>query len=193
MQEISKENPYTFYVPSDKLIKMLGVGDLVKLMFVNNKRTDTDVMQAERMWVEIIKINNDNFVGKSDNQPYEIQGLNAGDEIHFKNYHIMNVYSDELKDPILSLSNQYWDKRITTLAILNNNATIGYICRTEPCNDEDSGWQILSGDETQEYLDNAENGCFVALGVLLNIDGSFIHLLSSDIGTAFQKIHKASG
>lgn len=187
VRDIAKESPYTFYVPSDELIKMLSVGELVKLMFVNNARTDTDTMQAERMWVEIIQIDNDNFVGKLDNQPYEIQGLNAGNEVHFKDYHIMNVYNDELNDPVPSLANQYWDKCITTLAILNDNAPISYICRTEPYNDEDSGWQILSGNETQEYLDNAENSRIVALGVLLNVDDSFIHLLSSDIGTAFEK------
>lgn len=82
---------------------------------------------------------------------------------------------------------------MTTKAILDGEAKIGFICRTEPLEQTDSngyhdtGWQILSGDETDAYFENADNGQFVALGVLLNMDDSFIHLLDSEVGSAFVK------
>lgn len=186
-RDIAKENPYTFYVPSDELIKMLEVGHAVQLIFVNDARTETDTMRAERMWVEITHINGKDFIGKLDNKPRENKYLNLGDEIHFKDYHIMSVYGDELNDPVPSLATQYWDKCWTTRAIIDKTAPIGYICRTEPCGDEDSGWQILSGGESDEYIDDPNNIQYLALGVILNIDDSFIHLLSSDISTAFEK------
>lgn len=189
-RDIAKENPYTFYVPSDELIKMLKVGHAVRLIFVNDARTETDTMRAERMWVEITHIDGNDFIGKLDNKPYENKHLNLGDEIHFKDYHIMDFYDNDLTDPVPSLA-QYWDRCWTTSAIIDKTAPIGYICRTSPCDDKngnkDSGWQILSGDETQEYMDDPDTIQCVALGVLLNIDDSFIHLLSSYIGTAFEK------
>ena len=34
---------------------------------------------------------------------------------------------------------------------------IGYLYREAPDNDLDSGWRVFSGEESQEYVDNAAN------------------------------------
>lgn len=187
VREIAKERPYTFYVPSDELIKMLKVGDVVKLIFVNTEQQENNPFDSERIWVEITQIDGNDFVGLLDNKPFIIQDLNLGDEVSFQACHIIDWYDDELIDPVPPLDN-YWDRCYTTWAILQDKTeSINYIYRTKPENDEDSGWKILSGNETQEYIKGEHCVQFVALGCLLNIDDSFIHLLSSDIGTAFKR------
>lgn len=190
VRDIAKESPYTFYVPSDELIKMLKVGDIVKLVFVSTIQQENNPFSSERIWVEITQVNGNNFVGTLDNKPFVIQDLNLGDEVSFQACHIIDWYDDELVDPVPPLDN-YWDRCYTTWAILyDKTESVNYIYRTKPDNDEDSGWKILSGNETQEYINSTHNVQFVALGSLLNIDDSFIHLLSSDIGTAFKRNEK---
>ncbi|MFB2539554.1 MULTISPECIES: DUF2185 domain-containing protein [unclassified Acinetobacter] len=185
VRTLAKQYPYTFYVPSIEYISTLEIGDLVKLMFEDEQG------QAERMWVKITAIHGEDFAGQLDNQPYEIQGLNAGDCIHFSVQHIMTSYNKV--DPVPSLAQEYWDRCWTTKAILDGEAPIGLICRDEPCQDQedrpcqDSGWQILTGDESDEYMCNPDVIRWVALGVLLNIDDSFIHLLDEKVGSAYIK------
>lgn len=91
VRQIAREHPDTFYVPSMKIIRSLKKGDIVKLMFINEKQGQ---FHAERMWVIITQIKGDNFTGELDNDPYEIQNLKAGDEIHFKSRHIMAIYEE---------------------------------------------------------------------------------------------------
>lgn len=192
VRKTAEQYPYTFYVPSEQFLATLEVGDLVKLMFINDLADDRIELEGERMWVEITHINGNDFVGSLANNPYQMYQLTVGDIIHFQRQHIMTYHGDK-QDPVPSVANDYWDRCMTTKAILDGEAKIGFICRTEPLEQTDSngyhdtGWQILSGDETDAYFENADNGQFVALGVLLNMDDSFIHLLDSEVGSAFIK------
>ena len=65
--ELNKEYPDTFKIPSQKEIDSLKVNDLVKLIFVEKNGSPETI--PERMWVKIIEINKDNFVGILDNKP----------------------------------------------------------------------------------------------------------------------------
>lgn len=192
VREIAKENPYTFYVPSEQFLATLEVGDLVKLMFINDLDDNSITTDGERMWVEITQIDGENFVGTLANQPFYMKQLKLGDVIHFQPPHIM-AYSGDKLDPVPSPANDYWDRCWTTKAILDGDAEIGFMCRTEPQpkreqdSYHDTGWQILSGDETDAYMDDPDTIKYIALGRLLNLDDSFIHLLGSDIGSAFIK------
>lgn len=69
--ELNQESPYTFYVPSSKVLEKLKVGDLVKLIFVNEKAED-DGFRGERMWVKITNIKGRKFKGILDNEPYHL-------------------------------------------------------------------------------------------------------------------------
>ena len=51
----------------------------------------------------------------------------------------------------------------------------------------DTGWRILSGDASDEYMDDSENISLVSLGAVLSRDDSFIDLLESEIGTSFER------
>ncbi|WP_157151709.1 DUF2314 domain-containing protein [Brachyspira sp. SAP_772] len=88
--ELNKEYPDTFKIPSKKEIDSLKVNDLVKLIFV--EENDSSETIPERMWVKIIEINKDNFVGILDNNPYYIESIKYGDEIVFKVENIIDIY-----------------------------------------------------------------------------------------------------
>ncbi|MEI0563965.1 DUF2314 domain-containing protein [Brachyspira pulli] len=88
--ELNKEYPNTFEIPSKKEIESLKVNDLVKLIFV--EENDNPETMPERMWVKIIKINKDNFIGILDNYPYYIESVKYGDEIVFKIENIIDIY-----------------------------------------------------------------------------------------------------
>ena len=87
--ELNKEYPNTFEIPSKKEIESLKVNDLVKLIFV--EENDNPETMPERMWVKIMKINKDNFIGILDNYPYYIESVKYGDEIVFKIENIIDI------------------------------------------------------------------------------------------------------
>ena len=88
--ELNKEYPDTFKIPSKKEIDSVKVNDLVKLIFV--EKNDSPETIPERMWVKIIEINKDNFVGILDNKPYYIESVKYGDKIVFKIENIIDIY-----------------------------------------------------------------------------------------------------
>ena len=66
-----------------------------------------------------------------------------------------------------------------------NGRLVGYMYRTEPRNKLDSGWVFLAGDESQAYMDNAENHAIYDVNTIANYDPEIIPLLDAPIGTAF--------
>lgn len=61
--ERNTESPDTFWIPSQEDKKRLGVGDRVKLGFLDKDGA------GERMWVEITEKDEDNFKGALRNTP----------------------------------------------------------------------------------------------------------------------------
>ena len=85
--------PYTFYIPSEEVLKKLTIGDIVKLRFARESE-DNDVA-GEKMWVEITERNGESFKGLLTNQPVQLNSLMIGQEIIFKAEHICDTdYSD---------------------------------------------------------------------------------------------------
>ncbi len=66
---------------------------------------------------------------------------------------------------------------------------VGYMYRDEPSPSvkSDSGWVFFSGEESQEYVDDANHLCFYDINTIANYDNSIIPLLSAPIGSAFGK------
>ncbi|MGF1704492.1 DUF2185 domain-containing protein [Enterovibrio baiacu] len=46
---------------------------------------------------------------------------------------------------------------IVNKELIDNGKSIGYFYREEPDSNEDSGWRFFTGEETQEFVDKAEN------------------------------------
>jgi hypothetical protein len=67
---------------------------------------------------------------------------------------------------------------------------VRFMYREEPDNEIDSGWRFMSGFESDEYLDNPDNLAVYDVNTIANYDPSIIPLLSSPIGSAFEKVEE---
>ncbi len=188
-EQLAKAHKYTFYKPSRKITQNLKVGNVVKLTF-EFESTNTENPSAERMWVQITEIDGEKFKGTLDNHPFYLHELYAGDQIIFEHKHIID-HDLEMTEP--NLVDQYYNRCLVTNKVLYENAPINYLYREEPMENDDkrdyvdTGWRILSGDETDEYMDDSENISLVSLGAVLSRDDSFIEVLESEIGTCFER------
>ena len=188
-EELAKEYKYTFYKPSRNITDKLEIGNLVKLNFQFESTNDLDPA-GERMWVIITGKTQDKFKGTIDNNPFYISELYYQDIIEFEHKNIID-HDLEISEP--NLVDKYYDRCFVTNKILYEGAPINFIYKEEPIEKDDerdyidTGWRIMSGDESQEYMDNAENLSLVSLGAVLNIDDSFIDLLDSDIDVSYER------
>jgi hypothetical protein len=62
---------------------------------------------------------------------------------------------------------------------------VGFMYRQEPSSTVDSGWVFLSGDESQDYLDDPTNLAVYDVNTIANYDPSIIPLLTAPIGSAY--------
>jgi hypothetical protein len=187
VRERQQEAPYTFYKPSTEILSQLAVGDGVKLIFEFDS-DDPQAPAAERMWVEITARDGHQFSGTLDNTPYHIKGLPLGTVIDFEDRHIANTSLGE--DDGLK---RYTPRCFVTKRVLHGGEPVGYLYREDPDTDEDSGWRIMVGDESDEYMEDSSNIAFVSLGAVLNRDGSFVHLIDAPIGSAFVRDRGGGG
>ncbi len=188
-EELARENKYTYYKPGRSLTNQLKVGNIVKVTFEFKTSNKTHPF-AESMWIEITDITDGHFTGHLDNSPFYIHDLYAGDLIEFEHKHIID-HDLDVSEP--NLVSKYINRCFVTSKVLKDNHEVRYLYREEPLEKdperhyEDTGWRILAGDETDEYMDNADNIHLVSLGAVLARDDSFIDLLDAPIGSAFEK------
>jgi hypothetical protein len=205
---LAAEYKYTFYKPSREVIAKVKVGECVKLIF----RFDSDDPNApgvERMWV-VVDTHEETpgrpkvphsprgaaatppggafseggrFQGRLDNDPRYIQDLKAEDPIEFEACHIIATEHDDGG----GLVERYIKRCFVTQGVLRDGARVGYLYRESPDEDKDSGWRFSVGDESDDYMDTADNIAYVSIGAVLARDDSFIHLLDSPSGCAFAR------
>ncbi len=180
-QQIADEFPYTFYKPSPQVVSGLQPGNQVKLIFAFES-DDPEAPRAERMWVEITERLGNRFRGYLDNDPACITDLRHRDELEFEACHIIDT---DLDDPVASITEKYIKRCFVTHNILYGGRLTGYLYREAPDRDDDSGWRFTAGDETDEYMEDADNLFYVSLGAVLSQDDSFIDLLDRKPGVAF--------
>jgi hypothetical protein len=191
--ELAAANKYTFYRPSAAAIGKVAVGDNVKLIFEYDN-DNPDGWTGERMWVLVDRIDGQgHFRGRLDNDPRHISDLHAGDTVEFSDIHIIQVeHDDDSGDNIVS---RYRPRCFVTARVLHDGAPIGYLYREAPelGLDDDSGWRIMAGDETAEYMDNPENSFYVSLGAVLNRDDAILPLLDAKVGSTFERLADGGG
>ncbi len=135
-------------------------------------------------------------IGTLDNEPFHIKDLKAGDSIVFRREHIIQY--DTLDDLEIEDENEgklepYFKRCIVSNQIMQDRQQIGYVYREEPNEDIDSGWYVMSGNETDDYSDDSDNFQYIAIGVVLNKDDSFVHLLNEPIGSEFARDEVTGG
>lgn len=180
---VAAENPYTFYKPSADAIALLRTGNLAKLIFAFDS-DDPAAPAAERMWVRITGIEGDRFHGVLDNDPRHIRDLKDGDPVEFAACHIINT---DVADPHPDPTARYCPRCFVTKRVLDGGARVGYLYREPPDSKDDSGWRIMAGDETDEYMDDPHNSAYVSLGAVLGRDDSFRDLLETPAPCAYAR------
>lgn len=73
-------------------------GSKAKLIFTTHD-PDSDTQHTEYLWVEILLVDGDKYLGQLQDQPKHIKGLAAGEMIEFEEQHI---YESEYIDPFNS-------------------------------------------------------------------------------------------
>lgn len=182
VDELNKEYPYTFYIPSLEVLDKLKVGDLVKLIFVTETKED-DGFRGERVWVEITKINGKRLSGKLDNEPYRLP-LKIGDEISFG---VENICDTEYEDPFSSEWDFYFDTLITVSKEVLERREFNFLLRDSPNGEGDSGWSILSGYEDDDFLGDSRNFKIIPIVVILNIDDSILDFVNEPPLCAYER------
>ena len=187
--KLSQENKYTYYKPSRKITDQLEIGNLVKLNFQYESTNDEDPL-GERMWVIITDKSDGKFKGTLDNNPFYLSELYYQDVIEFEHKHIID-HDLEISEP--NLVNKYYDRCFVNNQILYEGESPNYLYREESMEDDeerdyvDTGWRIMTGKETDEYMENGDNFSFVSLGAVLSRDDSFIEILESEIGSTYER------
>lgn len=65
---------------------------------------------------------------------------------------------------------------------------VAFMYREKPDNELDSGWRFLSGYESQEYMDNADNHAVYDVNTIANYDREIIPFLKAPAGSAFERL-----
>ncbi len=155
---------------------------LVKLIFVT-KNEEEDGFNGERMWVEITERNEKKFVGKLNNNPYRLD-LKIGDKISFG---IENICDTEYHDP----ASKDWDFYFDTKVIVSNDVLekreFSFMLKEDSREEGDSGWSILSGYESDDFVNDPKNFQIISVGVILNIDDSILKFLEEPPLCAYER------
>jgi len=74
---------------------------------------------------------------------------------------------------------------ICTDRITVDGCRVGYLYRTAPYNEHDSGWAFLAGDESDAYMEDLAHHGVYDVNTIANYDPEIIPLLDAPIGSAF--------
>ena len=84
---------------------------------------------------------------------------------------------------------ELWNKTaVISKKVRTEGWKIGYGARTEPTNDNDSGWYFGAGNEEDEYVNNVDNLELWLIGSLLMYEPALNELINSPYGTAVVRV-----
>lgn len=186
--------PYTFFLPSSSEIAAVSEGDFVKLMFQYTH--DIEKWSIERMWVMVEEVEGGSIRGYLDNDPFEPSSkLMAGDTIFFERRNIIAIlWSRPELAPQTNDDREYWDRCLVDQCVLDGIEPVEFVYREEPDmasegdKHPDSGWRVRGrmGNATDEEAE-AREIAYVPLGVVLNRDDSWLHLIDEPVGTRMMR------
>lgn len=85
-EDLHRDFPDTFYLPSRSERETLLPGELVKLIFRISTGSEVNI---ERMWVCVQSRVESGYIGSLDNDPYCTAELRSGDSIAFGPEHVI--------------------------------------------------------------------------------------------------------
>lgn len=90
--------------------------------------------------------------------------------------------SDQIKDIAVGYGGCIASDMITV-----DGLPVMYMYRERPRNDADSGWRFLSGQETDEYMQEAGHHSVYDVNTIANYDPTIVTFLDAPIGSEFEK------
>lgn len=86
------QSPDTFEIPSSAELNNLQAGDMVKLLFLLAGEDDQgSYVQCERMWVTLLEVNSESYVGQLESLPITSDILRPGSIVKFDQHHICSI------------------------------------------------------------------------------------------------------
>ncbi|MEV6237381.1 DUF2185 domain-containing protein [Lentzea sp. NPDC051838] len=76
---------------------------------------------------------------------------------------------------------------IASARVARDGEPVRWLYREDPDHEQDSGWRVFAGDETQEYLDDGRNAVAVPLRELIGADRELEPLFDQPGGAAFER------
>jgi hypothetical protein len=189
---IEADAPYTFFIASEAEVAAVSEGDLVQLTFELDPPGAH--WSAERMWVTVTGADGDRLTGRLESNPDDAP-LKKGAEVRFRRLDILHVYfADASRAPPPDTRREYWYRCLVESCVIEGDEPVEYIYREAPDLGEatdkhpDSGWRIRGrrGAATAEAYDGREVR-YVALGLVLNRDDSWLPLIGAPVGSAFTR------
>jgi hypothetical protein len=89
-------------------------------------------------------------------------------------------------EEIVSLAQGYGSCFATDM-ITCEGRKVAFMYREKPDREVDSGWRFLSGDESDEYMNDPDNLAIYDVNTIANYDPDIIPFLNAPIGSAFER------
>ena len=80
-------------------------------------------------------------------------------------------------------------KCFVSARIVDNGYKVGYMYRETPDDTFDSGWRFLAGNETNEYINNANYIYLIEIEAINKYDNDVLRYLNSEIGSSYIRIN----
>ena len=185
VEKTAKENPETFFIPSEEERKAQRIGYSVRLHFWL-KDPAPGQPQAERMWVTITQEQGlfRPYKAVLENAPAFIEDLKPGMEITFKPCHIARTIIKKGDPRWINCANL---KAFVSEMCFVKGECVRFLYREHPDREEDSGWRMFTGHETDEYSNDPKNIRIVDVGFMLERDPSLLQPLKEGMGAAFER------
>lgn len=190
---IAEAAPYTYHLPSENELLALQPGDLVKAVF--RSIPASPIWEAERMWVEIIALEGDLLRAKLSNIPFDMPQLKPESPVRLKRSDVIDIdwrADREAPPPPTPNRRWYWERCLVDACVTEECVPVHFIYREKPDMAQegdtypDSGWRIRGdyGGLSDEQID-ARKMSYIALGPVLNVDDTWLHLIDAPVGAAF--------
>lgn len=76
---------------------------------------------------------------------------------------------------------------IASNEVISGKKPVGYLYREEPDNENDSGWRLFSGEETQEYADDPRNFAMYNASTIVDLHSDVRELLGEECPVEFER------
>jgi hypothetical protein len=129
-----RADPWTFSIPRSDVRGSLARGDRVKLLFSFDGGTSPGV---ERMWVEVVDVTAEGYIGRLDNEPRAIADLAPASLVTFEAHHVAALWRERPDAPrpehLAIVSDRIWmDRALPARAVRVPGPGAGF-----------SGWVLL--------------------------------------------------